>query len=150
MPRPPIQHHKHIISLAPETLEAIESVRQTFLLGKVARTVGEAAKGVLGHPVGFIAVVGPLIAFLIAYFHKAGEEEGAIGIAGRDLEREWINMILGALPVTDEARDNAVNNLLGAIRTIRKLLGLTAPPPPPEFTPIPGPGERGREERIIP
>ena len=56
MPRPPIQHHKLIISLAPETLEALEDLQETFIKGKALRAAGEAVEGLTSHPGGLLLI----------------------------------------------------------------------------------------------
>ncbi len=61
MGRPPIQHHKLIISFDEDAKEVIEEVRHTFLLGKVSRAVGEATKGLLSHPVGYLGIIGAIV-----------------------------------------------------------------------------------------
>ncbi len=65
MPRPPIQHHKHIIELGPHLEEALEngSIRDLVVMHEA----GQAAKGFLSTNVGAIASVGAIVATLLAY-----------------------------------------------------------------------------------
>lgn len=129
--RPKTLVRRHVLEIKKDTREwlseELDELKNAFVLGKTARAIGETAKGVLSHPVGFAAVAGPITALLIALLVKPGP---GTGIAGRDLEREWIGMVLGALPIDAETREKGVNNLLGAIRTMRKLFGIEIPPPP--------------------
>ncbi len=61
--RPPVQHieHVHVLSLSPELEEKIDGLQETFIKGKALRAVGEAAKGVLSHPAGIVALTGLVI-----------------------------------------------------------------------------------------
>lgn len=127
----PPNQMKYVIEVEEDTQEwlseELDGLKKAFVVGKTARSIGETAKGILSHPVGFAAVATPIIATLIALFVKP---DPAGSIAGRDIERELALMMMSALPVSEEARQQATDNLLGAIRTIRKLLGLELPPPP--------------------
>lgn len=128
--RPKTLVRRHILEIKEDTRnwleEQIGELREAFVVGKTARAIGETAKGVLSHPVGFAAVAGPITALLIALLVKPTTPSGE----GRDVEREWIGMILGSLPIDKETREQGVDNLLGAIRTMRTLFGIEIPPPP--------------------
>ena len=50
MPRPPVQHHKHIIALSKETLEVLEELQDTYIKGKAIAAAGEASEGILSNP----------------------------------------------------------------------------------------------------
>lgn len=131
--RPKTLVRRHVLEIKKDTREwlseELDELKNAFVLGKTARAIGETAKGVLSHPLGFAAVAGPITALLITLFVKP-DLEARVGVAGRDFEREVLSMVLGALPVTEEARKQGLDNLLGAIRTMRRLFGIEIPPPP--------------------
>ncbi len=97
--RPRVLIRRHIIEIKEDTREWIEGqidgLKNAFILGKATRSVGEALKGAVSHPVGFLAVTGATTAILL----KLGlfkEEIAAIQ-----------ELILGALSATREAGEDA-------------------------------------------
>jgi len=70
LPRPPIQHHKLIISFDREARELIEDVQETWIKAKAVGAAGEAAEGVLSNPNLAFLVGGGVLAALGAYVGK--------------------------------------------------------------------------------
>ncbi len=119
--RPPVQHikHVHVLSLSPELEEKIDSIQETFIKGKALRAVGEAAKGVLSHPAGLIAVAGIWITVMLTIRPGAlgavVNEKGVVTGFSRSLftayARNIIGPIMTAAGVDMEDTEHAVEQL---------------------------------------
>ena len=64
MGRPPVQHHKHIISFDREAVDLITDIQETWLKGKAVRAVGEASEGILSNPALAPLILGGVLASL--------------------------------------------------------------------------------------
>ena len=112
MPRPPIQHHKLIISFDRDAKEVIEDVldRATQLVG--IRAAGEAAEGLLSNPSLSFLVTGGVLA-------------GVAAISGQDLADKVISYFsaLSAILAADNTADKSVaaNQAANALKEILRL-----------------------------
>ncbi len=121
MGRPPIQHHKHIISFSPEVEEFLDRALDRVTLHKGIRAGGEALKGALSHPVGYVG-----ISLLIAGV--------AIAFRGGDTTRSVQNIETAFLKLTPEEA-NAFKK--GVQSIVAFFEGLFKAPPPGEGAPLP-------------
>lgn len=70
MGRPPVQHHKHIISFDDGAVELLTEMKDAYLQGRVIEAVGEAAEGFLSNPAGALWAAGGIIAALAVIVGK--------------------------------------------------------------------------------
>ncbi len=121
MPRPPIQHHKHIISFAPEVEEFLEKALDRVTIHKAIGAGGEALKGALSHPVGYLGIVVILVGI-------------AVALKGGDKARSVQNIETGFLKLTPEEAEAFKN----AVQGIAEFFGgIFQAPPPGEGAPLP-------------
>ncbi len=121
MPRPPIQHVKHIISFDKDAVALIEDLQETWIKAKAIGAAGEAAEGILSNP-NLAFLVGGGILALIA------------GSVGKDIADQVVAYFssLSALidAETPEDKSAAAFDLTNALRALIKALSPLGP-----FTP---------------
>lgn len=143
MPRPPIQHHKvvHTIALSPELEEKIDSVLDRVTIHRAIQAGGEAVKGAVSHPAGYIGVVGAII---IALHTIPGISDVIINLekqaaeaTGRTVEEVvkggWRSVTEGSAARNENERamyERWINDLWNTIRGLF-IGGAAAPPPQP-------------------
>ncbi len=129
MGRPPIQHHKHIFSFSPEVEVFLDKALDRVTLHKSIRAGGEALKGALSHPVGYLSVIGAVILAahtipglrdIVIEFEKVQAE--AAGEAVEDFVKTgWKNVTAGSAARTEEEREmygRWINDLWNGIKWV--------------------------------
>ncbi len=106
----------HTLEIEEETRDWLEEqlsgLKQTFVLGKTARSAGEVLKGVVSHPAGYLSVIGALIILAhtipgIRDFVAKLEAEAAeaAGVAVEEFVKTgWRNVTEGSAARTVEER----------------------------------------------
>ena len=89
--RPPVQHIKHVhtLALSPELEEAIGELQETYLKGRIVSALGRATRGLLSHPAGIGAIAAVIAA--IWFFLLGGRQ--AIEEKGRELSDAAIDVL---------------------------------------------------------
>ncbi len=87
MPRPPIQHHKHIISFDPAAEELVRDLKDTYLQVHSIKAAGRAFQGALSHPAGYLSIVGAII---LAAHTIPGIREAVVGFEKKQAEAAGI------------------------------------------------------------
>ncbi len=63
--RPRVLVRRHVLEIKEDTRDWIEEqlngLKQAFVVGKVSRSVGDALKGALSHPVGYLSILGGVL-----------------------------------------------------------------------------------------
>ncbi len=127
MPRPPIQHHKHIISFDPGAEALIRDLKDTYLQVHGIRAAGRALQGALSHPAGYLSIVGAII---LAVHTIPGIREAVIGFEKKQAEAAgqavetfvktgWKSVTEGSAARTDEERqmyERWINDLWNGIK----------------------------------
>ncbi len=83
MPRPPIQHHKHIISFDPAAEVLVRDLMDAYRRVHGIKAAGRALQGALSHPAGYLSVTGAVI---LAAHTIPGIREIVIGFEKKQAE----------------------------------------------------------------
>ncbi len=113
MGRPPIQHHKHIISFDPAAEALVRDLKDAYLQVHGIRAAGTVLQGAVSHPLGYLSVVGaiilaahtiPGIRDIVIGFEKKRAE--ATGAAVEDFVKTgWRSVPEGSAARTNEERE---------------------------------------------
>ncbi len=115
--RPRVLIRRHVLEIKKETREwlsdELDELKQTFIIGKTARSVGEVLKGAVSHPAGYLSVIGALILAahtipglrdIVVKLEKDAAE--AAGEAIEDfLKTGWKNVTEGSAARTESERE---------------------------------------------
>ncbi len=127
MPRPPIQHHKHIISFDPAAEELVRDLKDAYLQVHGIRAAGRALQGALSHPVGYLSVVGaiilaahtlPGIRDVVIGFEKKQAEAAGVAVE-TFVKTGWKSVTEGSAARTEDEREmyeQWINDLWSGIK----------------------------------
>ncbi len=107
--------------------EQFDGLKQAFVVGKVSRSVGDALKGALSHPVGYLSVIGGVIIALhtipgirdvvIEFEKKQAEATGEI--LEIYVKNTWRSVSQSSAARTEDERqmyEGWINSLWNAVR----------------------------------
>lgn len=109
MGRPPIQHHKHIISFDREAKEVIEDTLDRIREIAAIKAIGEASEGLLGNPNLALLITGGILAGLAA----------AVGADKADALIKYFQSVQTILTTDDPGEKSiAANQMITFLRDI--------------------------------
>ncbi len=84
---------RHVLEIKKETREwlseELDGLKLVFVAGKGVGAVGETAKGMLSHPMGFASVALPVIATITALLIRKNQEDRENDSSVPDLKQQY-------------------------------------------------------------
>ncbi len=127
MGRPPIQHHKHIISFDPAAEALVRDLKEAYLQAHGIKAAGRVLRGALSHPVGYLGIRGaivlaahtlPGIRDVVIGFEK--KQAKAAGVAVEEFVKTgWKSVTEGSAARTEDEREmyeRWINDLWNGIK----------------------------------
>ncbi len=129
--RPRTLVRRHVFEIKEDTQEwlgeQLDGLKQAFIVGKVSRSAGDALKGALSHPVGYLSVIGgviialhtiPGIREIVIEFEKK-QAEAAGEIIEIYVKNTWRSISQSSAARTESEREmyeGWINSLWSAVR----------------------------------
>ncbi len=129
--RPRVLVRRHVLEIKEDTRDWLEEqlngLKQAFIAGKVSRSVGDALKGALSHPAGYLSILGavilaahtiPGVREIVVGFEKKQAEAAGVAVE-TFVKTGWKSVTEGSAARTEDEREmyeRWINDLWNGIK----------------------------------